>query len=41
MTTLKTNDARAARNSPMTTRVVVISTGLAVIVLFGLLAYFT
>ncbi len=40
MTTLKTNQARAAQDRPMATRVLIISTGLAAIVLFGALVYF-
>lgn len=40
MTTLKTNEARAAQDRPMATRVLLIATGLAVVALFGLLAYF-
>lgn len=40
MTTLKTNEARAAQDKPMATRVLFIGSGLAVVTLFGLLAYF-
>lgn len=40
MTTLKTNEARAAHDSRMTTRVMFIGLGLAFAALFGLLAYF-
>lgn len=40
MTTLKTNEARSARKSPMATRVLFIGSGLAAVALLGLLAYF-
>ena len=40
MTTLKTNEARSARNKPMATRVLFIGTGMAAVALLGLLAYF-
>lgn len=40
MTKLKTNEARAARNDAMATRVMFTASALAVIAMFGLLAYF-
>ena len=40
MTMLKTDEARAAQDSPMATRVMFVGSGLAAVALFGLLAYF-
>ena len=40
MTTLKTNEARAAQDNPMAARVMFIGSGLAVAAMLGLLAYF-